>query len=77
MIKVYVGTNTSRKEDAFAPDTTINEILDKYGINKNGQIQMGGRILSSSDLNKTLEQLGATNPCYILSVAKHDNAAEI
>lgn len=75
MLNITVGTNTSRKKVVVAPNTTLRKILSDNGVNTSvGTLSIDGTILSSSDLDKTLEELNVANNAYIIQVAKADNA---
>lgn len=75
MLNITVGTNTSRKKVVVAPNTTLRQVLSDNGVNTSvGTLSIDGTILSSSDLDKTLEELHVANNAYIIQVAKADNA---
>lgn len=75
MLNITVGTNTSRKKIVVAPNTTLRKVLSDNGVNTSvGTLSIDGTILSSSDLDKTLEELNVANNAYIIQVAKADNA---
>lgn len=75
MLNITVGTNTSRKKVVVAPNTTLRQILSDNGVNTSvGTLSIDGTVLSSSDLDKTLEELNVANNAYIIQVAKADNA---
>jgi hypothetical protein len=75
MLNITVGTNTSRKKVVVAPNTTLRQVLSDNGVNTSvGTLSIDGTILSSSDLDKTLEELNVANNAYIIQVAKADNA---
>jgi hypothetical protein len=75
MLNITVGTNTSRKKVVVAPNTTLRKVLSDNGVNTSvGTLSIDGTILSSSDLDKTLEELNVANNAYIIQVAKADNA---
>lgn len=75
MLNITVGTNTSRKKIVVAPNTTLRKVLSDNGVNTSvGTLSIDGTVLSSSDLDKTLEELNVANNAYIIQVAKADNA---
>lgn len=75
MLNITVGTNTSRKKVVVAPNTTLRQVLSDNGVNTSvGTLSIDGTVLSSSDLDKTLEELNVANNAYIIQVAKADNA---
>lgn len=78
LITVYCGTSFDRrKTDPIDPTSkTLRSVLDECGINyMTGQTNLDGRILSTADLDKTFADFGKTSgTCYLLNVAKQDNA---
>ena len=75
MIKVIVGSNTTRKTVLVPSTMTIRQILEDNGINYSvGQTNVDGCVLQPGDMDKSLADLGITTQCYVMNVAKHDNA---
>ena len=76
MVRVTIGNNLERKEEVFTRETTLREALDTTGLNyKIGIINLNGSSLSDKDLDKTFEDFGIEDYCYLLSVVKVDNAS--
>ena len=77
-IRVICGTSFNRHTtDPIDPSTTtLRSILDQYQVNyMSGQTNLNGTILSAADLDKTFADCGVTEgSCYLLNVAKQDNA---
>lgn len=75
MIKVTMGNNLDRTSVIVKNDQTIRETLDKNGISyTSGVMHLNGAPLRDDDFDKTFEELGVRNDCYLLSVAKAQNA---
>ena len=75
MIKVSIKTSTIRETKMVAPTTTVNDILEMYGINVgNNQWQVNSRVLRGDDFSKLLTELGIYDACFLTSVVKMDNA---
>lgn len=75
MINLSVRTTTKRSSDVISPETTIGEILNKYGITLTvGQTNANGTVLNADDLEATAADFADdSNNLTIFNVAKHDN----
>lgn len=75
MVKVNVGNNVKRYP-VFADSTaTLRQILTDEGIDyTRGAMQLDGCPLQPGDMDKTLEDLGIQEECWLLNVVKADNA---
>lgn len=75
MIKVYVGTNTSRQELVIPLSTTPRSALEQAGVNySEGMATIDGSPLRAGDMDKSFAELGIQSKCYLVIAAKHDNA---
>lgn len=75
MIKVTVGNNTERKAVIVSAGTTLRSVLEENDIDySRGAITLDGATLRGGELDKTFEDFGIAERCYLLSVAKADNA---
>ena len=74
-IKVTVGNNVQRNTLMVDDSSTLRGILESEGIDyARGQMHLDGSSLRPGDLDKTFADLGITSQCYLLNVAKTDNA---
>lgn len=75
MIKVIVGTTTSRTTKIYPGDTSIRNILEdndvEYGT---AQVMLDGVSIGLGDMDKTLSTLGVTEKCMLVAVVKAANA---
>jgi len=78
MIKVVMGNNVKRTDEVLLPPNTIlREALESAGIDyTRGVMNLDGSPLSPGDLDKTFADFGIVQKCFLLNVAKADNAAE-
>lgn len=75
MINVLMGNNTNRKTVIVNPNTSIRKALEDNGMEVAGKTYtLNSRTLSPDDYDKTFTDLGVTDRCYLLCVAKADNA---
>ena len=75
MVKVVYGDNLNRNEDITSATTTLKSFLDAHGFDySNRGMNLDGSPLSAGDLNKTFADFGVSESCYLLAVAKVDNA---
>ena len=75
MVKVRVANNTVSKEIITSGETTIKECFVKAGISHDrSTICLDGQNLSSSQLSKTLNELGVTDEATLMAIVKNDNA---
>ena len=75
MIKVTVGSNFSRNTVIVDSDTTLRQVLEDNGVDyTRGMTNLDGAMLGVGDLDKTFEDFGITERCYLLNVIKQDNA---
>jgi hypothetical protein len=75
MIKVISGTSLNKTELVIDPSTTLMEAAEQAGLNvPAGGITLNGSMVSGGDFNKTFNDYGVTDKCYLLQVVKADNA---
>ncbi len=75
MIKVVVGNNVNRETVIVPPTTTLRNVLEDNGIDySRGVMHLDGSSLQPGDLDKTFEDFGITEKCFLLNVVKADNA---
>lgn len=78
MIKVTVGNNLKRASVIVPAETTLKSVLEDAEIKyETGVMTLDGSPLAPGDLEKTFADFGVSERCYLLSVVKADNAAEI
>ena len=76
MVKVTVGNNVKRNSVIVPGNTTLRAVLEQEGIDyTRGVMHLDGSSLQAGDLDKTFEQFGITEKCFLLNVVKADNAA--
>ena len=75
MIKVTMGNNVKRKTEILDADVTLRQALEDAEIDYTvGITNLDGSTLSPGDLDKTFAEHGIAEKCYLLNVAKADNA---
>lgn len=75
MIKVTVGNNVKRSNVVVSETETLRNVLEENGIDyTRGITNLDGASLGAGDLDKTFEDFGITDRCFLLNVVKADNA---
>lgn len=75
MIKVTVGNNVKREAVIIDENTTLRSCLEANGVDyTRGVMHLDGSSLNLGDLDKTFQQFGITEKCFLLNVVKADNA---
>lgn len=75
MIQVTIGNNVKRESVIVSKSTTLREVLESKGIDyTRGVMHLDGSSLNPGDLDKSFEDFGITERCYLLNVVKADNA---
>ena len=75
MIKVIVGNNVQRTTAIVSENTTPRQVLEQNEVDyTRGATNLNGCTLGIADLDKSFEALGVKEQCYLLNVAKADNA---
>lgn len=75
MIKVTVGSNVKRNTVIVDSTVTLRSVLKDKGIDyTRGTMHLDGCPLQPCDLDKTFEDFGLGEECWLLNVVKADNA---
>lgn len=75
MINVTLGNNTKRVKVIVDPNTSLREVLEENEINyTTGVMHLDGAAVPTGGLDKTFNDYGITEKCYLLSVVKSENA---
>ena len=75
MIKVTVGNNMKRESVIIESSTTLRQVLEDSGIDyTRGVMHLDGSPLQAGDLDKSFDDFGITEKCFLLNVVKTDNA---
>ena len=78
MIRATVGNNVSRQNLIVDENTTLKAALEQAGVDyTRGSITLDGATVPAGGLNKTFAEYGVTESCYLLNVAKADNAGKV
>ena len=78
MIKVFVGNNVNRKAVLVDENSTLRKVLEDNNIDYSiGMTTLDGATLGAGELDKSFEEFGITEQCYLLNTAKAVNAAGI
>ena len=69
MIKVTVGNNVKREAVIIDENTTLRSCLEANGVDyTRGVMHLDGSSLNPGDLDKTFQQFGITEKCFLLNV---------
>lgn len=75
LVNVKVGTNLNRTQVSVPSNKTIREILEENNINyATTTVFVDGVTVQLGDMDKTLDELGIGESCYIISAQKTENA---
>lgn len=75
MIKVTLGNNVKRETKVVPESSTLREVLENTGIDYNtGVMHLDGATLQPGDIDKTFQEFGIKDRCFLLNVVKADNA---
>lgn len=80
MVSVTVGNNVNRVTTIINENTTLRTCLEENGVDyTRGALHLDGSTLQPGALDKTFKDLGydgtdGHNRCFLMSVAKADNA---
>ena len=70
-----MGNNLMRHEEILPREATLRQAIEQSGdAYTGGLLHLDGAPLKAGDLDKTFEELGVTEKCFLLSVTKADNA---
>lgn len=71
MIQVTLGTNTDREKILVDPSKTIREVLEENHIEyASGAVRLDSSPVSGSELDKSFEEHGVSEKCYLIVVVK-------
>lgn len=75
MVRVIVSSNTSRKTEIVNESKTIREVLDDAQINYAATtVHLDGSPLRPGDIDKSFDDFGISESCYLTAIVKADNA---
>lgn len=75
MIKVTVGTTVKRESVIVDEQTTLKQVLEDAGVDYSRNVMnLDGASLAPGDLDRTFEDFGIVERCFLLGVVKADNA---
>ena len=78
MVKVTIGNNINRTSVIIDENTTLKAACEQVEFDySRTSMNLDGTTLKAGDLNKTFADFGITDSCYLLAVAKADNAASV
>jgi len=75
MIQVTLLKNTKREKITVDPNRTIREVLEEKEFDySTGNLNLDGAAMNPGDLDKTFTALGIKTHCFLVSIAKTENA---
>lgn len=75
IVNVKIGTNLNRTTIAVTSDKTIRQLLTEQGINyATTTIFLDGDTVQAGMMDKSLEEIGIKDECYIIASQKTENA---
>lgn len=75
IVNVKIGTNLNRSTIAVTSDKTIRQLLTDNGINyATTTIFLDGDTVTAGMMDKSLEEIGIKDECYIIASQKTENA---
>ena len=75
MINVTIVDNLHRNTYPVDPNTTLRSVLEAHDVDyTTGQTKLDGSSLAAGDLDKTFADFGIAEKCYLVNIAKQDNA---
>lgn len=75
MIRVTVGTNTTRKNVIVEESTTLRRVLEDNNVDySRANVNLDGASLNPGDMDKSFATLGITESCFLIASIKQDNA---
>jgi sulfur carrier protein ThiS len=77
IIQIHVGAPESDKKVSVSTESTVAAVLEKHNVSQSGMIQLNGRTLRNTELNKTLHDLGVVTNDSIYVVRKMDGANKL
>lgn len=78
MINVTIVDNLHRNTYPVDPNTTLRSVLEAHDVDyTTGQTKLDGSSLAAGDLDKTFADFGIAEKCYLVNIAKQDNACGV
>ena len=75
MINVTIVDNLHRNTYPVDPNTTLRSVLEAHDVDyTTGQTKLDGSSLAAGALDKTFVDFGIAEKCYLVNIAKQDNA---
>ena len=75
MIQVKIGNNLSRKTVMVESSSTLREVLTNNEVDySRGTVTLDGAALPAGSLDKTFDDFGIDEVCYLSSIIKTDNS---
>ena len=75
MLQVTVGNNVKREKMIVDADRTLRSVLEEANVDyTRGVMHLDGSSLNPGDLDRTFENFGISEKCFLLNVVKADNA---
>ena len=75
MIKVTVGNNVKRNSVIVDEAVTLRSVLEENDIDyTRGTMHLDGSTLQPGDMDKSFEEMGIKDKCFLLNVVRADNA---
>lgn len=75
MVQVTVGNNARREKVIVDSDTTLRKVLEDAEVDyTRGVMHLDGSSLQPGDLDKTFNDFGIKESCFLLGIQKADNA---
>ena len=75
MVKVTIGTNTTRRKVIVPKTKVLRDLLDENEVNYSvATLHLDGASLGVGDIDKTFSELGIGDACYLIAVVKTENA---
>lgn len=77
IVNCYIGTMIDRTPYAVQTSSTLREACEEANFDfAAGQMQLDGATLRPGDIDKTFDDFGITQTCYLIRVAKLANARQ-
>lgn len=75
MVQVTVGNNVKRERVIVDSSATLRAVLEDNNIDyTKGVMSLDGSPLQAGDLDKSFDDFGIAEKCFLLNVVKADNA---
>ena len=75
MIQVTVGTTTSRTKVVVEETKTPKDVLQEAEVDYSvATVHLDGAVLSTPEMNTSLDELGVDDSCMLIAVVKQENA---